>query len=406
MSLLADQRILLGVCGGIAAYKAAELVRRLRERGADVQVVMTANATRFVGEATFQALSGRPVRSTLWDAQAEAAMGHIELARWADAIVVAPASASTLARLAHGLADDLLSTLALASTAPLWLAPAMNQAMWAHPATQANIGTLRQRGARILGPGVGDQACGDVGAGRMLEPLEIVAALEQAALPGSSLLAGRHVLVSAGPTYEDLDPVRYLGNRSSGRMGFAIAARAAAMGARVTLVAGPVQLPTPPGVRRIDVRSAQQMRDAVLAEADAAEVYIGAAAVADFRPRGVAEDKIKKTQDGLTLALERTPDILAELGARPQRPLLVGFAAETRDVEAYARDKLARKNLDLIAANQVGEGRGFEVADNALVLFSADGRRIDLGHAGKDVLAGRLLEVVAQQLPAREPETA
>lgn len=406
MSLLADQRILLGVCGGIAAYKAAELVRRLRERGADVQVVMTANATRFVGEATFQALSGRPVRSTLWDAQAEAAMGHIELARWADAIVVAPASASTLARLAHGLADDLLSTLALASTAPLWLAPAMNQAMWAHPATQANIGTLRQRGARILGPGVGDQACGDVGAGRMLEPLEIVAALEQAALPGSSLLAGRHVLVSAGPTYEDLDPVRYLGNRSSGRMGFAIAARAAAMGARVTLVAGPVQLPTPPGVRRIDVRSAQQMRDAVLAEADAADVYIGAAAVADFRPRGVAEDKIKKTQDGLTLALERNPDILAELGARPQRPLLVGFAAETRDVEAYARDKLARKNLDLIAANQVGEGRGFEVADNALVLFSADGRRIDLGHAGKDVLAGRLLEVVAQQLPAREPETA
>lgn len=406
MSLLADQRILLGVCGGIAAYKAAELVRRLRERGADVQVVMTANATRFVGEATFQALSGRPVRSTLWDAQAEAAMGHIELARWADAIVVAPASASTLARLAHGLADDLLSTLALASTAPQWLAPAMNQAMWAHPATQANIGTLRQRGARILGPGVGDQACGDVGAGRMLEPLEIVAALEQAALPGSSLLAGRHVLVSAGPTYEDLDPVRYLGNRSSGRMGFAIAARAAAMGARVTLVAGPVQLPTPPGVRRIDVRSAQQMRDAVLAEADAADVYIGAAAVADFRPRGVAEDKIKKTQDGLTLALERTPDILAELGARPQRPLLVGFAAETRDVEAYARDKLARKNLDLIAANQVGEGRGFEVADNALVLFSADGRRIDLGHAGKDVLAGRLLEVVAQQLPAREPETA
>jgi len=406
VSLLADQRILLGVCGGIAAYKAAELVRRLRERGADVQVVMTANATRFVGEATFQALSGRPVRSTLWDAQAEAAMGHIELARWADAIVVAPASASTLARLAHGLADDLLSTLALASTAPLWLAPAMNQAMWAHPATQANIGTLRQRGARILGPGVGDQACGDVGAGRMLEPLEIVAALEQAALPGSSLLAGRHVLVSAGPTYEDLDPVRYLGNRSSGRMGFAIAARAAAMGARVTLVAGPVQLPTPPGVRRIDVRSAQQMRDAVLAEADAADVYIGAAAVADFRPRGVAEDKIKKTQDGLTLALERNPDILAELGARPQRPLLVGFAAETRDVEAYARDKLARKNLDLIAANQVGEGRGFEVADNALVLFSADGRRIDLGHAGKDVLAGRLLEVVAQQLPAREPETA
>ncbi|MFB9066910.1 bifunctional phosphopantothenoylcysteine decarboxylase/phosphopantothenate--cysteine ligase CoaBC [Pseudofulvimonas gallinarii] len=399
MSPLADQRILLGVCGGIAAYKAAELVRRLRERAAEVQVVLTGSAGHFVGEATFQALSGRPVRSSLWDAQAEAAMGHIELARWATAVVVAPASANTLAKLANGLADDLLGTLVLASRAPLWLAPAMNQAMWAHPATQANIERLRQRGAQVIGPGVGDQACGDVGAGRMSEPMEIVAALET---PGSGRLAGRHVLVSAGPTYEDLDPVRYLGNRSSGRMGFAIAGRAAALGASVTLVAGPVALPTPAGVRRTDVRSAAQMRDAVLAAAGSADVYIGAAAVADYRPRLLAADKIKKTQDSLTLELERTPDILGELGSRRQRPMLVGFAAETGDVESYARDKLARKNLDLIAANHVGEGKGFEVADNALVVYAADGAVIDLGEADKTELAARLLDVVVDRLVEKD----
>jgi phosphopantothenoylcysteine decarboxylase/phosphopantothenate--cysteine ligase len=399
VSPLADQRILLGVCGGIAAYKAAELVRRLRERAAEVQVVLTGSAGHFVGEATFQALSGRPVRSSLWDAQAEAAMGHIELARWATAVVVAPASANTLAKLANGLADDLLGTLVLASRAPLWLAPAMNQAMWAHPATQANIERLRQRGAQVIGPGVGDQACGDVGAGRMSEPMEIVAALET---PGSGRLAGRHVLVSAGPTYEDLDPVRYLGNRSSGRMGFAIAGRAAALGASVTLVAGPVALPTPAGVRRTDVRSAAQMRDAVLAAAGSADVYIGAAAVADYRPRLLAADKIKKTQDSLTLELERTPDILGELGSRRQRPMLVGFAAETGDVESYARDKLARKNLDLIAANHVGEGKGFEVADNALVVYAADGAVIDLGEADKTELAARLLDVVVDRLVEKD----
>lgn len=325
-------------------------------------------------------------------------MGHIELARWATAVLVAPASAATLARLAQGQADDLLATLVLASQAPLWLAPAMNQAMWAHPATQANIDTLRRRGARILGPGIGDQACGDVGAGRMLEPLDIVAAL---ALPVSAQLTGRRLLVSAGPTFEDLDPVRFLGNRSSGRMGFAIAAQAVAMGAAVTLVAGPVTLATPPGVQRIDVRSAEQMRQAVLAAAGSADAYIAAAAVADYRPREVANDKIKKTRASFSLELERTPDILAELGARPSRPLLVGFAAETRDVEAYARDKLARKKLDLIAANQVGEGMGFEVEDNALVLYGADGSRIDLGRAGKDELAARLLDIVAGRLPGQ-----
>lgn len=392
---LTGQRVLLGVCGGIAAYKAADLVRRLRQADAEVRVVMTANAARFVGAATFQALSGQAVRDSLWDAQAEAAMGHIELARWASVIVIAPATAATLARLAHGLADDLLGTLVLASEAPLVLAPAMNAVMWADPATRANVDLLRGRGARILGPDSGEQACGEVGEGRMLEPAQIVAALATAQAP---LLAGRRVVVSAGPTYEDLDPVRFLGNRSSGRMGFAIAASAAAMGADVVLVAGPVQLPTPPGVRRVDVRSAAQMHAAVLARAADADVYVGAAAVADYTPLRVAPGKIKKEAAHLSLELARTADILADLGARPSRPYLVGFAAETDDVEAYARAKLERKNLDLVAANRVGPGLGFDTGDNALLLLGAD-VRLDLGRADKATLARRLLEVVAQRLP-------
>jgi phosphopantothenoylcysteine decarboxylase/phosphopantothenate--cysteine ligase len=392
---LTGQRVLLGVCGGIAAYKAADLVRRLRQADAQVRVVMTANASRFVGAATFQALSGQPVRSSLWDAQAEAAMGHIELARWASVIVIAPASAATLARLAHGLADDLLATLVLASEAPLVLAPAMNRVMWAHPATQANIEVLRSRGARVLGPASGEQACGEVGDGRMLEPADIVAALAPA-LPKT--LAGRRVVVSAGPTYEDLDPVRFLGNRSSGRMGFAVAAAAAAMGADTVLVAGPVHLDTPAGVRRIDVRSAAQMHAAVMAQADDADVYVGAAAVADYTPRQVEAGKIKKEAASFELALERTADILADLGARARRPFLVGFAAQTDEVEAYARAKLERKRLDLIAGNRVGPGLGFDSVDNALLLLGADFRQ-DLGRADKATLARRLLEVVAQRLP-------
>jgi phosphopantothenoylcysteine decarboxylase/phosphopantothenate--cysteine ligase len=335
---LTAQRILLGVCGGIAAYKAADLVRRLLDAGAQVRVVLTANAARFVGAPTFQALSGEPVRMSLWDEHAEAAMGHIELARWATTILIAPASANTIARLAHGLADDLLATLVLASEAPLVIAPAMNRVMWANSATQSNVARLRERGARILGPGSGDQACGEVGDGRLLEPLEIVAALASS----GGQLAGRRVVVSAGPTYEDLDPVRFIGNRSSGRMGFAVAQAAADAGAQVVLVAGPVSLPTPPNVRRVDVRSAQQMHDAVMAEAADADIYVGAAAIADYRPIAVAGDKIKKSAASLQLTLERTPDILAALGSRPRRPFLVGFAAETRDVEAYARDKLPR----------------------------------------------------------------
>ena len=291
---LAQRRILLGVSGGIAAYKSCELVRRLREQGAEVRVVMTAGAEHFVGAATFQALSGQPVRSSLWDAHAEAAMGHIELARWAERILVAPASADTIARLAHGHADDLLSTLCLASAAPLYLAPAMNQQMWAHPAVQANLALLRQRGVQVLGPASGDQACGDVGSGRMLEPHELRDAL--AASFGHGALAGLRVVVSAGPTYEDIDPVRFIGNRSSGRMGFAVAAAAAQAGASVSLVAGPVSLATPAGVaRRIDVRSAAQMQVAVREACQAADIYIGASAVGDYRPANVSALKLKKS---------------------------------------------------------------------------------------------------------------
>ena len=386
-------RVLLGVTGGIAAYKAAELVRRLRDAGAEVRVVMTESAGRFVTALTFQALSGNPVRSSLWDEGAEAAMGHIELARWAEEVLIAPASADTIARLAQGRADDLLSTLVLASSAPLSVAPAMNQQMWAHPATRANIDLLRQRGVRVLGPASGSQACGDVGDGRMLEPDDIVQALLQAR--GPRPLDGLSVLVSAGPTYEDIDPVRFIGNRSSGRMGFAIAAAAIQAGARVRLVAGPVSLPTPAGAERIDVRSARQMRDAVVACAADSDIFISAAAVGDYRPQTVSPAKLKKSGNALALELVQNPDILAELAAMPAHPFLVGFAAETNDLEHYAREKLERKGLDLIAANQVGEELGFECSENALLLLWPGGRE-ELGRADKGVLAPALLERIAR----------
>lgn len=400
---LARVRILLGVSGGIAAYKAADLVRRLRDAGAEVRVVLSENAARFVTALTFQALSGHPVRTSLWDESAEAAMGHIELARWADQILVAPASADVLARLAHGQADDLLATLVLASAAPLAVAPAMNQQMWAHAATQANLATLRERGVHVLGPAVGSQACGDTGAGRMLEPEEIVAALVDARAP--RLFDGVRMLVSAGPTYEDIDPVRFIGNRSSGRMGFAIAEAAAAAGAEVTLVAGPVTLATPSGVIRRDVRSAREMREAVLAAAPASDVFISAAAVGDYRPAQVSSSKLKKTGQPRALELVQNPDILAEVAQSPRRPLLVGFAAETDDLERYARDKLERKGLDLIAANRVGEQLGFECADNALLLLWPNGRE-ELARADKRVLARALLERVATLLGDRNAEHA
>ena len=393
---VAQRRILLGVSAGIAAYKSCELVRRLREQGAEVRVAMTEGATRFVGATTFQALSGQPVRVSLWDEGAEAAMGHIELARWAERVLVAPASADILARLAHGQADDLLTTLCLATAAPLYVAPAMNQQMWAHPAVQANLALLRSRGVQVLGPAAGEQACGDVGAGRMLEPSALRDAL--AGSFGGGVLGGLRVVVSAGPTYEDIDPVRFIGNRSSGRMGFAIAEAAVAAGAQVTLVAGPVSLATPAGVtQRIDVRSAAQMREAVLGAAGAADIYIGAAAVGDYRPAEVAPRKLKKhAGTPLVLDLAENPDILMELAGARSHPFLVGFAAETHDVATYAQDKLARKGLDMIAANRVGAGLGFESDDNALSVFWPDGSE-ELPRASKRELATRLLDCVARR---------
>ena len=399
---LAGRRILLCVCGGIAAYKSVELVRRLREVGAEVQVAMTENAQRFIGAASLQAVSGVPVRGSLWDEAAEAAMGHIELARWANLVLVAPATADVLARLAHGLADDLVSTLCLATTAPIAVAPSMNNRMWLHPATQANVATLRARGVKVIGPESGAQACGEIGPGRFSEPPTIVDALAASLATGPDL-TGCRILISAGPTYEDLDPVRFIGNRSSGKMGFAIAASAARRGAQVVLVAGPVSLPTPPGVRRINVRSAAEMHDAVLG-ALPADVYIGAAAVADYTPQDVAPEKIKKSTspDGnqtLVVELVRTRDVLADVAAHAQRPrVVVGFAAETHDVEHYARDKLVRKRLDMIAANQVGcAGSGFESDDNALTVIDAE-QVHPLGSAPKTVLADALLDLIRARL--------
>ncbi len=400
------ERILLGVGGGIAAYKAAELVRRLRERGAQVRVVMTENAERFVAPLTFQALSGESVRTSLWDSAAEAAMGHIELARWAQRIVIAPASADLIARLAQGQADDLLTTLCLASEAPLLVAPAMNRVMWANAAVQANVATLVARGVTLLGPDEGDQACGETGAGRMWEAAAIAdAVLEPAPDPVvRSVLAGKRLLLTAGPTFEDLDPVRYLGNRSSGRMGYAIAAQAQQLGMHVTLVSGPVSLPTPAGVRRISVRSAEQMHAAVMTHVPQADVFIATAAVADFRPQARSDSKIKKRGDGgLTLELVQNPDILAQVAARQERPFVVGFAAETHDVERYARDKLERKRLDMIAANRVGEeGCGFDADCNALEVLWPQGRA-SIGKAGKAQVARELLAVIAMRLGNTEP---
>ena len=400
MEGLSGQRILLGVSGGIAAYKSADLARRLQEAGAEVQVVMTDAAQRFVTATTFQALTGKPVRSSLWDEAGEAAMGHIELARWATRILVAPASADLIARLAHGLANDLLSTLCLASEAPVTLVPAMNRAMWSHAATRANVATLGDRGVQMLGPAEGDQACGEVGAGRMLEPLQIVQALR--ATTGDGPLAGRRILVSAGPTYEDLDPVRYLGNRSSGKMGFALAVQAAAMGAQVTLVAGPVDLATPAGVQRIDVRSAGQMRDAVLHALRGQDVYVGAAAVADYMPARASAQKIKKGPGPVALELVRTPDILAEVAAHADRPgLVVGFAAETENLEAHALAKLRDKRVDLIAANDVAAaGLGFEGDENALLVLG-EGLRREIARGSKVEVARALLLLVAERLGAR-----
>jgi phosphopantothenoylcysteine decarboxylase/phosphopantothenate--cysteine ligase len=393
------KRILLGVTGGIAAYKSPDLVRRLRDRGAEVQVVMTAGAREFVTPTTFQAVSGRTVRSDLWDAAAEAAMGHIELARWAEAVLIAPASADFLARLATGQANDLLATLCLATEAPIAVAPAMNHIMWSNAATRANVATLSQRGVQILGPAEGDQACGEVGEGRMLEPLDLAERL-LALLPASGPLAGRRVLVTAGPTRERIDPVRFVSNRSSGKMGFAVAQAAREAGAKVVLVAGPVSLATPAGVARVDVESAADMLAAVLRELPGTDIFISTAAVADYRPTRAAEQKIKKTADNLGLSMERTADVLATVAARADRPYVVGFAAETEAVEQNARTKLMKKNLDMIAANEVGHDKAFDSDDNQLIVLTRNGRH-ELGRAGKLTLARGLITLIEQDVAAR-----
>jgi len=391
---MAGKHILLGVTGGIAAYKSPDIVRRLAERGAEVQVVMTAGAREFVAPLTFQAVSGREVRSDLWDESAERAMSHIELARWADLVLIAPATADFLAQLAHGMADNLLNTICLATSAPLAVAPAMNRLMWANAATQANIAQLRGRGVHVLGPDSGSQACGETGEGRMMEPVDIAAAAF-ALLPAEGPLKGRKVLITAGPTRERIDPVRFISNRSSGKMGYAVAQAARDRGAEVVLVSGPVNLPAPPGVRRINVESAQQMYDAVMQEFAGTDIFIGTAAVADYRPANPAACKIKKVSDQLEVCMERTVDILAAVAARSDRPYTVGFAAETNNVEEHALAKLNRKQLDLIAANEVGDTKVFEQDDNALTLLWPGGGRLELGAGAKTELAQKLVDCIA-----------
>lgn len=390
-------RILLGVTGGIAAYKSPDLVRRLIERGADVQVVMTEAAQRFVSPMSFQAVSGRPARSDLWDEAAEAAMGHIELARWAQIVLIAPASADIIARLAVGRADDLLATLCLATEAPIVLAPAMNRVMWANKATQANVELLISRGMRFLGPASGNQACGEVGAGRMWEPAKLAESLLEPPA-NAGLLAGLNILITAGPTRERLDPVRYLTNRSSGKMGFAVAAAAREAGAHVTMVAGPVQLPTPAGITRINVESARDMYAAVHRQIADADVFIAAAAVADFQPVSVAKQKIKKQGLAVKLDLEPAPDIVKSVADMAKRPFVVGFAAETNDVEENARSKLKRKKLDMIAANQVGEGIAFDCDDNALTVIWPGGK-VEVARGPKIDVARQLVALIASRLP-------
>jgi len=393
------KRVLLGGSRSINTNKSPDLVRRLREQGAEVQVVLTAGAREFVTAMTFQAVSGREVRSDLWDPEAEKAMSHIELARWADFVIIAPATADFLARLATGQADDLLTTLCLATAAPIALAPAMNRVMWANAATQANVATLKSRGVHVWGPGEGDQACGEVGAGRMLEPTQL-AALVTSAIAPSGPLAGKRVLLTAGPTRERIDPVRFISNRSSGKMGFAVAAAAREAGADVTIVCGPVSIATPPGVKRIDVESAADMLNAVMKNIDGVDIFVATAAVADYRPANPVECKIKKTSESMDLKMERTVDILATVAARASRPFVVGFAAETDSVEQYARQKLLKKNLDMIAANEVGHDKVFEKDDNALLVLWRDGR-LELPHAPKVALARDLVALIAERYAER-----
>ena len=398
--MLKNKHILLGVTGGIAAYKSADLVRRLRDAGAEVRVVMTAAACQFVTPLTFQALSGNRVHTQLLDSESEAGMGHINLARWADAVLIAPASANFLAKLTCGLADDLLSTLALATSGPIAVAPAMNQQMWGNPATEHNVQTLHQRNILIYGPGQGSQACGEEGLGRMLEPIQLVEKLGHLFEPGS--MQGVKILVTAGPTYEDIDPVRFIGNRSSGKMGYAVAMAAKNAGAEVTLISGPTTQPRPPNVECINVRSAKQMYDAVMSHVDGCDIFIAAAAVADYSPKHYEPHKIKKQRSPLkTIELEQTIDILAAVSKPDSRPFCVGFAAESDHLEKYAQDKLKNKKLDIIAANWINrENSGFESDQNALTLYWKGGQ-FDLPQTSKLQLAQNLISFIAEKYHAQ-----
>lgn len=396
MASLSGKRILLGISGGIAAYKCAELTRRLIERGAEVRVVMTTAAKEFITPLTMQAVSGHPVADSLLDPAAEASMGHIELAKWADIVLLAPATADLIARMAAGMGNDLVSTLVLATDSPIAVSPAMNQQMYANLATQENIATLARRGMHIWGPAAGQQACGDVGMGRMLEPMELVHLCESFFQP--KVLEGKSLLITAGPTREALDPVRYVSNHSSGKMGFAIAEAAAQLGAKVTLISGPVSLATPVNVERIDIESAEQMHSAVMSKASSHSLFIACAAVADFRPNQVATQKMKKTadEDGMIITMVKNPDIVASVAAMTeQRPFTVGFAAETQDVEKYARGKLERKNLDMICANDVSiQGQGFNSDNNALHLYWKGGDKALPLTAKSELGKAIMLEIV------------
>lgn len=394
------KRILLGVTGSIAAYKAADLIRRLQDNGAQVRIMMTQGACQFITPLTLQTLSGSPVALNLLDADEESTMGHIALARWADWILVAPASADSLARLVQGRADDVLTATILASEAPLAIAPAMNNKMWSHPATVENLNVLKQRGAVILGPASGDQACGEVGEGRLLEPLALITELSRYLMPKT--LSGKTVVITAGPTYEPIDPVRFIGNRSSGKMGFALAIAAVEAGAEVTLISGPVNLPTPGNVKRIDVNTAAEMHKISLQAATQCDLFIGCAAVADYRVAEPASQKMKKTtEQNLQLQLVANPDIIADVSAMPNRPqMVIGFAAETQEVAKYARQKLLAKKLDMIAANSVADGRVFGADDNALQVFWLGGEKA-LPAAPKSLLARDLMNLIVDRYHAK-----
>ena len=410
LSVISHKTIVLAVTGGIAAYKSAILVRRLKDYGFDVRVVMTHGAQAFITPLTFQALSGNPVHTELLDPEAEAGMGHIELARWADLLLVAPASCDTLAKFANGLADDLLSTLFLATKAPVWVAPAMNQQMWAAKATQRNLQTLVEDGVHVIMPDSGEQACGDVGLGRMPEPEEIARQVagyfhqaQRAIAEKFGLLAGKRVVITAGPTREAIDPVRYISNHSTGKMGFALAAACYAAGAKVTLIAGPVSLDTPNGVQRVNVASARQMLDVSMSSLETGcDIFIATAAVADYRVAEVAEHKIKKAGDELNVSLVKNPDIVATIAAQEKRPFMVGFAAETQNVEEYAAGKLVAKKLDMIACNDVSRADiGFASDENAMTVFFAQSyhmKKRELEKASKQEISQQLVEAISDAL--------